>query len=240
MAIAITALSSIASGVDADSYATAAFTPGASRLLVACYDAVKNGAPPTPTVTGHDSGTAWALITSIEWDNVAAARYKLFLFACRTGSSPSSATVTFDHGASAAMTGAAGSIYEVTGADEVNGLTQTFVQTVVSAANLAAATSLSLTLAAAGHADNRPFSCFVHESAQVKTPRASWTEIHDVSHSSPLHALETQWRSDAHETTASASWASSVLHGGMAFEVKALVGGGGGSPPKKMLLLGAG
>ncbi len=206
---------------DATSYATGNFTPTASELLLAYYDVSRDSATPTtPTVTGHDGGTAWTLIASLAWATVTTNKSSIFLFACITGSSPGNGAVTFDHGATTHI-GAEASVFEVSGADEGNGLVQTFVQTVLTAADPAFATSGSLTLASAGHEDNRAFSAWVHVAAEATTPQTSWTEIHDLSHTAPNRGSESQWRSDVFDTAAGASWTTSQTFGGIAFEIKA-------------------
>ncbi|MCI0561724.1 MAG: hypothetical protein MN733_24810, partial [Nitrososphaera sp.] len=71
--------------------------------------------------------------------------------------------------------------------------------------------------------DNRSFLWLVHEANEATVPRVNWTEIHDVNHLSPITGAESQWRSDAFETTASGSWSTGVKFGAIAFEIKAFV-----------------
>lgn len=224
MAIAVTHQATSGTGTDATSFSSASFTPAANVLLVACYT-VDNDAPAqpvTPTLSGH--GT-WTAITTLYWRTAGGSvRRKLFVFALNTGESPGASAVTFDHGAET-ETGAEWSIYEVTGTDVVNtGVAAQFVQIVPSAADITTGTSLSITLADASNANNRPFALFVHAGAVENTgPRTNWTEIGDGGHPNPTTNLETQWRSNTFETTASASWTTDSSNAGLAFEIKALV-----------------
>ena len=105
-------------------------------------------------------------------------------------------------------------------------MAQCFVQVVKSTPNTAG-TSVTISLAAAGSADNRPFLAVAHAANEATTPRASWTEIGDTQDIAPNRGTETQWRSDTFETTASATWTTSERYGAMAFEIKAL---GGAAP----------
>jgi hypothetical protein len=80
---------------------------------------------------------------------------------------------------------------------------------------------MGLTLAAASAIDNRAVSAFAHGWDEVSTPANNWTEIHDVHYASSALGFHTQWRSDVFDTAASSSWGTSVMAGGMAFEIVA-------------------
>lgn len=231
MAIGVTARSTITSTANLTSYSTGAFTPTASELLVAVYEIERGGSinPTTPTVSGHDVGTAWLNIDNFLFETDAATRRHLHLYACITGASPGSATVTFDHGATTHVSAFA-TVFEISGASEANGLSQTFVQVVRGPINAASANSTTITLAASGQADNRPFAVFFKGNIEGHTPRTSWTEIHDVASGA---SIESQWRSDIFETTASASWTTALTNRtGIAWEIKAL---GVGHPTMRRL-----
>lgn len=199
------------------SYSTASITPAAIRLLIACWEIARGSStnPSDPTVSGN--GLTWSQIDAHLWITTGTVRRKLWIFAADTGAAPSAGAITFDHGAS--HLGARWSVFELSGTDLANStLASLFVQKVKTAADPAAATSLSLALAAAGNSNNRPFLFNRHQAAEGTTPRANWTEIGEVG-----SGAESQWRSDAFETTASASWATSSPYAGIAFEIKALV-----------------
>lgn len=217
MAIDITHHTSSGDETDATSYVTAAFTPVANALLIACYEASRDSAPPTlPSVSGH--GT-WILLATNTYDTSDAPRGTLWIFGLSTGGSPSSGAVTFSH-AGATHLQAGWSLYSITGSDVLNvGVAGCIIQTANTAGT---GTSGSITLSAASASSNRPFSAFVHvqPGSESTTPRANWTEIGDVVVAN-VRNLETQWRSDTFETTASGSWSTSQEYGGIAFEVKA-------------------
>src|SRR5207249_11107465 len=80
----------------------------------------------------------------------------------------------------------------------------------------------SITLASPGNSANRPVSGWFHAAQEVTTPRANWVEADDGSHNNPGTGVESQWRSEAFETTASASWSTSSAWLGIAVELMQL------------------
>lgn len=245
MAIGITARDSLFSGTDASAYTGTAFTPAASELLLIFVAAERTGSNSTgtPTITGHGDGTAWTNIVAKEvvTSVLSTTTRSIFVFACVTGTSPTSASVVATFATT--IHGCAFSVYEVSGADEASGLVQTFVQSVTTTANPSSSSNPSVTLAAAGNANNRAFSGWTRGGGSATddhTPRPNWTEIHDGGHATPIAGTETQWRSDVFETTASVSYPSATQqHGGAAWEIKAEVVAGGALQPR-LLLLGVG
>lgn len=235
MAITVNTLDSGTNTTDQLAYTTAAFTPTANALIVVCFhnsfDIGGYQAPPTLTDSASltwytpvivqdatPNGTYWL----VDSGNQAGMRY---LFASKAPSSPGSMTVTLTFPGSNSPRNAMWSVFEVIGSDVANGVTQTFVQSIVTAPTITGsspATSVTATLAAASNSNNRPFHWTIHHNfAEGTTPRASWTELHDVNTSDHAVSMETQWRSDTFETTASASWTTSSDYSSVAFEIKA-------------------
>jgi hypothetical protein len=232
VALAVTTRDTINSEVDAASYSGAAFTATANSLLIALIGASRGSSlePATPTVT-HD-GLTLTLIDFNFWSTLGSTRKKLWIAAVQAKASPGSSALSADFGG-VTHVGCEASIFDVTGSDVLNGLAQSFVQVVKSTADATGGASVpvTLTLAGAGNAANRPFSLWAHASndAPGVTPQASWIELHEFSHANPNANHESQWRSDAFDTAAAATWsAGPVGYGGLAFEIKALVSG----PPK--------
>ncbi len=237
MAFGVTARGSFITETDATSFSTAAFTPTASELLIACYGVERTSSinPTTPTVSGHDGGVAWTLITSLLYETDAGTRRSIFLFACVTGGSPSSAAVTFSHGA-VSHSAAAASVFEISGADEANGLVQAFVASYLGPVDALTNTIVTINLNAAADVNNRPFAFFVKQGNEDFVPRTNWTEIQDLSTGDPGRSLESQWRSDTFETTASATWATNATQrSGIAWELKVAAAGGDGHPSRRRL-----
>jgi hypothetical protein len=195
-------------------YTTASWTPPSSGLIIVCVWSRKSGGPPFPTITGNN--LTWTQITTyVPWSIYGMAIYA----ANASGSTTGVTTLTF------ASAPAAGffSFFQATGVDLTGGVAAAFVQTPT---NTGSGTSGSVTLAAAGNAANRPISFFIHAVKEATTPRTNWTELDDMLGTGPDRCLETQYRSDAFETTASASWATSTDWGGIAAELKATVTAG--------------
>ena len=229
MAIALTHHATSGLSTDQSVYTSASITPTANVLIVAYFESSRAGVDPT-TVTTTGNGLSWSTIDTHFWntDDVSANRSKGYIFAADTGSSPSAGVVTFTHAAGTNHTYGIWSIYELSGTDLTSSggsstVAQCFVQVVKTTPNTAG-TSASPTLAAAGDAANRPFMFVTHFANEVTNPAASWTEIAEMIVTTPVRALESQWRSDAFDTAATATWTSNVRHGGISFEIKAVGG----------------
>jgi hypothetical protein len=203
------------SNTDLSSYANSSWTPPTSGLiLLLVASRATSGTTNIPTVSGNN----------ITWTQIATviAAYRLTLFAAdASGSSAGVTTISF---AGQTQFFCFASFFHATGVDLSGGVAAAFVQSPVN--NGSNVDNLSVTLNAAGNSDNRPISGFFHAANEATTHRANWTEADDLANTFPNTALETQWRDDAFETTASASWASFVSALGIAAELKADTGGG--------------
>jgi hypothetical protein len=145
------------------------------------------------------------------------------LFAAPAAGATTGAT-TIDYGSDTQLACRA-SFSQVTGLDLTGGIVAAFVQTPTVPSG-SAALSGTVSLSAAAHADNRPYAVFSHVENEAMTPRTDWTELDDLSGTAPVSSIETQYRGDAFETTASASWATSSVWAGIAVEIKASLAGG--------------
>ncbi len=187
-------------------------TPSNGILLLG-YVSI-SGAPPVDTFAGY--GQTWTLVGRDGTSEVE-------LYACITASATSTAPVVTK---SAGATGCGLFIVEVTGAYVSGTVLDAFEQQtagvyIAQATDITGtATSLSVTLKSPDNAANRPFSSFWHVAAQGTAPRTNWTETADVNHGSPNRALEGQYRSDTHETTASATWVTASNCIGVAWTIR--------------------
>ncbi len=204
------------------------WTPAANSLLIAWISSATEEVTPT-SVTGH--GVTYTKIGNLIQLGTGPNLGVLELWAAKAGASPTSVAVSATW--ALARSGVDISEEEVTGHDNAltlaTGAGQMFPQVVSAGNSNVAATSRSLTLAAAAHANNRPISAFIHQANEVKTPQASWTELDDGGYTSPNRSMETQYRSDVFDTTAGASWATSRASAGMAAEIAEAASGGGGT-----------
>jgi hypothetical protein len=226
MAITATDLTSGSDTTLATSYVTASITPTANRLVLLTTAASKATTPSQPTVSG--AGLTWVFVSGFVFDTettVTVNMERIDVFRALSAS-PGSGAVTINYGSN--QTGCLWSIVEFDGIDTSgsNGA-NAVAQPTQTAPDPIPATQGSLTLAAAGNSNNRPFSAWAHETQEATNPRSGWTEIHDALMGSPANGLETQWRGDAFETTASASWATPSTFGGVALELVAAAAGGG-------------
>ena len=228
MAIGATVLTSAYDASDASSYATASVSPAAdSLLLVLSFSSHGTLVPPAVSLSGlsltwneGSTDAAYGASTPVR---------RLHYSWAAVGGSPGSGALTLTLTGNTPATACGWTVIEITGADNTAPIVQA-VKSPATDGGDSAATSGSITLASAGHADNRPFAIFGVRANEAHTPRANWTELSDTPGASPSTGLSTQWRSDAFETTASASWSSSARWGGIALEVKASVGG----PPQNV------
>lgn len=204
---------------DATSYASASWAPPVLGLIyVFVSNRVTAGVPTIPTISGNS--LTWVQIGT----NVpTATQRRITLFAALAAGATTGVT-TVDFGGVTQLCCEA-SFAQVTGADVSGGVLAAFVQ-VVGPSSGAAATGGSITLSAAGASRNRPISAFQHNQNELATPRTNWTEVDDFLHTLPINGFETQWRSDAFETTASATWTTSVAWNGLAAEIKAAADAG--------------
>lgn len=198
---------------DATSYANASWTPPTSELIfVYVLNVVGSGTPNQPTMSGNS--LTWTAIKS-----VTSSLYRLTLFGANaSGSAAGATTVDMAGQTQISMAAAFG---KATDADLSGTVAAAFVQ---SPTNFGTATSGSITLAAVGHADNRPISGWALVANLSMTARTSWTELDEVLEVQQNIRTETQYRSDDFETTASVTWGgSSQLYFGIAAEIKGAV-----------------
>lgn len=223
MAIGVTNRSSGGDTSNASTYATNSFTPSANSLLIACFAASQSSVNPTIPSVSDTSGLTWVQVSDNAYLASGISRARITIFAAHVGGSPVAITVTGDYGTP--QIGCRLSVFEVTGSDVANsGVAASVVQNVLSTAG-ATGTSLSLTLAAAGDANNRSFLFLDHAASETIGHEAGWTQIGAASHLVPAFSASSQCNLTSFDTSVTASWASSVAYGAIALEIKALVAG---------------
>ena len=200
-------------GTDLLSYATASWTPPTDGLII-CFVANAN-ADPVGTVTLSGNSLTWDEIATVTFLVGSSGRRITMFAAVATGSVTGVTTMTcsvtslcgymlFAHALGVPLTGgAAGAFRNTNTASGASGFSGTVI------------------LPAAGHANNRPISCFLHAANEATTERTNWTEYDDVNAAGPTLGFETQVRTDAFETSASATWTTQTDWGGIAAELKA-------------------
>lgn len=182
-------------GGSGSSYSNASWTPPTSGLILLFVYAVKVGGSDLPTVSGNS-------LTWVQMHTRLNGNWRGTLFAANAAGSTTGVT-TISFGGATQLRG--GGFFAHAAMSLVGGVQAAFKQ-VVSGVVFATSTP-SITLAAASHADNRPFAVFssgYFVAGQSTTPRPDWTELDDFV-TGAGGGLQTQYRGDAFETTASAS-----------------------------------
>jgi hypothetical protein len=231
MALVFAFRASTAASANSSAYtAGPSYTPGANSLLVACVASPSNTTAPDRSFTGHDVSWTQALTVAVGSSDVMA------VYVANAGATPTTAVVTAQW--TAGRTGCSLAEYEVTGWDSTVAAILSAVVQIPS--TTATSSSPSVTLSAATNSSNRPLAFLYHAVNEVKGPRANWNEGHDAGHNSPTRSLESQYRTDAFETTASATTATSGLWMMIALEIKASLAEFVPHMVKRMLLMGQG
>ena len=196
------------------SYSNSSWTPPTDGIIYVWVQSRRAGGPDSPTISGN--GLTWVQIgTTLDVSQGGG----LSLFgAFAAGSSAGITTVDFGANTQVHCTV---EFFHCTGADETGTIGDTVVQQPTNIGE--GVTSISVTLAAAAAADNRPICGVWHKIQETTTPRVNWTELDDLQGGGQVRGVECQERTDAFETTASASWATSERAGIMAAEIKAAV-----------------
>ena len=202
--------------------ATASLTPGANQLVLVDVfhnaSIAANAAVPTG-VAG--AGLTFTLVDSAV-DTVAGSTLSRWR-ALSASPSTGAITVTFAN----ATTAAVWSVHQYASVDitGTNGA-QAIVQTAHNSNNTATVATIAVTLSAFGSTSNGASGCnawFNVGTVQTATPRAGWTEIHDLgtlySGSALADCLETQWR-PTNDTTAQATWTANGAVYAIASELK--------------------
>lgn len=214
--LGVNATPDTAISTDLASYATASWSPPTTGIiLISIINRNAAGNNTVVSVTGNS--LTWTQIATVTFS---AGQDRISIFAAPAAGATTGAT-TIDYGANTQLMCRV-SFAHVTGLDLSGAIAAAFVQAPTGTG--VAATSSSITLSAAGHADNRPYAVFVHLVNEPTVPRTNWTELDDLGGASPVATIQTQFRSDAFETTASASWATSTAWAGIAIEIKADLG----------------
>lgn len=216
MALTTTTLADASSTTDGTTYTTASISPTAGRLLLVFAHLAGIGTATATSVSGL-SGT-WANIGGSFRYNT---NYDLSAHWCTNYTGTGTLTITNADSATHGLW----TVVEVNGADTTTPIVASSFKT----SSPGSVNSVSITLNAAANSANRPFAAYGcdNNTAGQAAPRASWTEFSDRGVSTPTGVLQTQWRADAFETTASVTWTGGpYTSAGIAFEVAAAAAGG--------------
>jgi hypothetical protein len=196
---------------DALTYSNTAWTPPTTGIVAAWASTGLAGGVPTLTLSGN--GATWTEIYTMTWSGGAR---RISLFATFGNTTSNGITTLTCSGAVATLYGFC-YFFQITGAHETGAITDAFAQ----GPNNAGVTQLSgsVTLAAAGNAANRPMACFYHAATEAVTPNGVYTEQDSWQGAGPALGGDAQVKTDAFDTTPSASWVTAANWGGLAAEV---------------------
>jgi hypothetical protein len=211
--------------VGTDPYVTASVTPTANALVlvavVAPYRSDTTAGNYTVTLTGN--GLTYVQIDKQAISTAGSPSHLLSLFRSM-GASPSAGTISITWAAADGSLSGSWIVAECTGVDTsgTNG-SGAIVQSDKDV-NVGG-TSLALSLAAFGSANNATFATFSLNANLAVTNEGGWTELADVALDDGTNdsAIQAQWIA-SNDTSPSASW-SAADSGGIAIEIKAAVSG---------------
>lgn len=204
----------INSATDAASYVSPSVTPLTTGVHFVFVQSSGTGGPHVPTVAGW--GLTWVQIGATL--NAGSARGLSLFAALAAGAAAGAVTVTFPATQLACMA----AFVHSENVDVSGGLAAAFAQQVANGST-SNATNPSLAMAAPLNAANRPLAAFFHVVQEAMNARANWTKGDELTGASYARAMITEWRNDAFEATASASWATGSGWGGMVVELKAAI-----------------
>lgn len=228
-AVSCSLLTSGSSGANTDIYATASITPTANQLILLAVDNARNAAAACTTadITGVTGNSlTWVKINEQCFSDAGAPTHMVTLY--RTmGASPTTEAVSINYGGNA-QNSAAWVVLDCSGTDTTG--TNGSGAVVQSDINLTEpGTSLAMSLAAFGSANNATLAVFSVADNIAVTHEGTFTELSEVqvSDGGLDHTLQVEFLV-SNDTSPSASF-SSIDAGGIAIEIKAAPGGGGGS-----------
>lgn len=204
---------------DADSV-TASITPSANKLILLAFASRADAVQPTvSSVTG--CSLTWVEIAHIDYDT-SGSRRSLFLYRAM-GSSPSSGAITITWGGT--QTAKTWVVDEVTGMDTsgTDG-SGAIVQSATNKDETGSATSLTVTLGAFGSVNNATYGAFGTDGNPLPTAGSGFTTLATAVSTTDVRTTS-EWQS-GNDTSVDMSFASAVLVGGVAIEIKEAVAGG--------------
>jgi len=208
------------SNADQSSYTTASFAPPPGSLLVVFIDlSITGSEPAVNTVTG--SGLTYELVNSVFY-KTSGNNLKLFAYRAQTATPLDPGAVTIDLNA-VVHTGARWQVIACSKVEQGANGANAIAQSAVAFNTVAIGGALDVVLPGAQFdAYSRCLAGFGNNSSAANSviPRAGWHELDEGNQGTPSQTLETQWRLDFFEGTASGIQNSTTLAmGGIAVEL---------------------
>ncbi len=206
------------STTNVNSSSTASISPSANKLelLTVSSRTDISANPNQPTVTGN--GLTWVAVNSIVYDTTSTSRRRVTLFRAM-GASPTSGALSIDFSGQT-QTDITWSVDELSGVDTTGTSgSGAIVQSATNKDETGSATSLAITLSSFGNTANATYAGIGKDGNTSATAGSGFTISSDVASSTNV-GTSTQWK-NTNDTSVDISYASSVLVGGIAVEIKA-------------------
>jgi hypothetical protein len=216
VALAFTDRSQVNVTTNATSYATGTlFTPAANSLMICIVCASSTDAVQTDPTSVSGNGATYTELDSVFQSAVDTTG----LWVASSGASPTNDVVTAS-GWGTARTGCNMTVVEVTGADLSGGASAAIVSTNIQKhSGAGTATSVSLTMNAAGAAGNRCAGFFVHTAAENIAADANNTLGSTGNYATPNRGAGFVWNTSAFNNPG-ASWTTAAAWRAIGVEVK--------------------
>lgn len=222
MSLAFFARSQVNSTTNAASYATGtAYTPAVGSLLicVVCASSTETTETDPTSVTGH--GLTFTKLSTTVFQS---AVDTITVWVAEVTGSPTNDVVTAS-GWGTNRTGCNMTVIEVTGADLSGGAVAAIVASNIQTHNgTGTATSVSLTMNAAGAAGNLCMGFFVHTAAEVIAAGTGNTLGSTGSYTTPNRGAGSVWNTSSYANPA-ATWTTSAAWRGIGLEIVAATAG---------------
>lgn len=193
---------------DLTAYANTAWTPSGDIVFIFCYN--RSGAATTPNAPGTTGN-------SLTWTNIASVVngvHRMTLVAAPAAGGTNGVT-TIDFSGQTQV-GCTALFAKATDVELASGIAGAFVQT---PSNSATATASTIITAAISAANNLVVGGIGHQSNEVTTPTANWTELDDLAGATPNHGVGSYLRNVGSSSNAAATWATSSAYVGIHAEI---------------------
>jgi hypothetical protein len=203
----------------ATSFTTASITPTGSRLIfvvINAYRATGSTQPNVPAVTGN--GITYTLVKAQDVDEAGTDRTTLFVFR-GMAAAPSTGAVTIDFAGTSIdkiswIIDQSDANVDISSGDGGSAIVAGNINGVISTSTV---TTQSCAFTQTMRAGNSCYFANAIQNTDAQTPRASWTELADVT-TITTAALETQYFAGT-DTAGSSTWTNASRAGSIAIEV---------------------
>jgi hypothetical protein len=219
MALSATKLQTINDTTDLSSYAfpSQAF---ANDKLYLIFVNLSHGTLECPAVTSiSGGGLTWVEVANVGYSGGTPNVRRVQCYRALVSSGATTGVVTMTVTGNTPATHCHASLVEVDGVN-TSGTNGSGAIGNTNTAIASSATTLTATLSAVG-ASNRPIAWFSHRATELSTEEAGYTELDDMSSSTPSSGSICEWHATVADVSPSASWVTAAACGGIGAELVA-------------------